>query len=93
MDKVKNPANILGKPWGYQQIWKLLQPLLAFLESDTKEIDTIDLLNYHTMLQPLDNRGVTNFPPNEHHCLTIPKPINNSFDGLLVMFLFAARIK
>jgi hypothetical protein len=25
---VRNPADILSKHWGYQQVWKLLRPLL-----------------------------------------------------------------
>ena len=25
-----NPADILSKHWGYQQIWKLLQPILFY---------------------------------------------------------------
>ena len=29
-----NPADILSKHWGYQQVWKLLQPLL-FWQKDT----------------------------------------------------------
>ncbi len=29
-----NPADILSKHWGYQQVWQLLQPLL-FWQGDT----------------------------------------------------------
>jgi hypothetical protein len=32
-----NPADILTKHWGYQQIWRLLQPLL-FYQGDTAEL-------------------------------------------------------
>jgi len=32
-----NPADILSKAWGYQQVWPLLQPLL-FWQGDTKEL-------------------------------------------------------
>jgi hypothetical protein len=32
-----NPADILSKHWGYQQVWKLLQPLL-FWQGDTLDI-------------------------------------------------------
>ena len=34
-----NPANILTKHWGYQQIWGMMQPLLFW------QGDTMDLLN------------------------------------------------
>ena len=34
-----NPADILSKHWGYQQVWPLLQPLL-FWQGDTSDIDT-----------------------------------------------------
>jgi len=42
IDGNKNPADILSKNWGYQQIWKLLQPLL-FWKGDTKDVDVLDL--------------------------------------------------
>ena len=32
-----NPADILSKHWGYQQVWKLLKPLL-FWKGDTLDI-------------------------------------------------------
>jgi hypothetical protein len=32
-----NPADILTKHWGYQQIWRLLQPIL-FYQGDTAEL-------------------------------------------------------
>jgi hypothetical protein len=32
-----NPADILSKHWGYQQVWKLLQPLM-FWQGDTQEL-------------------------------------------------------
>ena len=32
-----NPADILSKHWGHQQIWKQLQPLL-FWQGDTREL-------------------------------------------------------
>ena len=32
-----NPADILTKDWGYQQIWGLLQPLL-FWQGDTMDL-------------------------------------------------------
>ena len=34
-----NPADILSKHWGYQQVWQLLQPLL-FWQGDTLDIGT-----------------------------------------------------
>ena len=34
-----NPADILSKRWGYQQVWKLLQPLL-FWQKDTADLIT-----------------------------------------------------
>jgi hypothetical protein len=36
MDGKDNPADILSKHWGYQQVWKLLRPIL-FWEGDTAE--------------------------------------------------------
>ena len=37
-----NPADILSKHWGYQQVWHLLKPIL-FWQGDTVDInDTID---------------------------------------------------
>ena len=35
----ENPADILSKHWGYQQVWQLLQPLL-FWQGDTLNIGT-----------------------------------------------------
>ncbi len=35
-----NPADILSKHWGYQQVWQLLQPLL-FWQGDTMDIEKI----------------------------------------------------
>jgi hypothetical protein len=32
-----NPADILSKAWGYQQVWGLLKPLL-FWEGDTADL-------------------------------------------------------
>jgi hypothetical protein len=37
VDGVRNPSDILSKHWGYQQVWKLLRPLLFWL-GDTLEI-------------------------------------------------------
>jgi hypothetical protein len=37
MPEEKNPADILSKHWGYQQIWKILQPLL-FYQGDTTDL-------------------------------------------------------
>jgi len=34
-----NPADLLSKHWGYQQVWQLLQPLL-FWQGDTADIGT-----------------------------------------------------
>ena len=41
-----NPADILSKTWGYQQVWKLLKPLL-FWEGDTADLieDAVDESN------------------------------------------------
>jgi hypothetical protein len=39
VDGVRNPADILSKHWGYQQVWKLLRPLLFWPE------DTLDILD------------------------------------------------
>ena len=32
-----NPADMLSKYWGYQQVWKLLQPIL-FWQGDTMDL-------------------------------------------------------
>jgi hypothetical protein len=32
-----NPADILSKHWGYQQVWKILQPIL-FWRGDTMDL-------------------------------------------------------
>jgi hypothetical protein len=32
-----NPADILSKHWGYQQVWQLLQPIL-FWQGDTADL-------------------------------------------------------
>ncbi len=37
-----NPADILSKHWGYQQVWKLLHPLL-FWQGDT--VDVLELMS------------------------------------------------
>jgi hypothetical protein len=37
IDGADNPADILSKHWGYQQVWKLLQPLM-FWQGDTADI-------------------------------------------------------
>ena len=34
-----NPADILSKHWGYQQIWSLLQALLFWPDDTTKLLD------------------------------------------------------
>ena len=48
-----NPADILSKAWGYQQVWTMLRALL-FWEGDTSELITEDL-------GPITgSRGVTN---------------------------------
>ena len=36
-----NPTNILSKHWGYQQVWKLLSPLLFWREPVTDLLDEI----------------------------------------------------
>ena len=36
-----NPADILSKAWGYQQVWNLLRPLL-FWEGNTYDLLQID---------------------------------------------------
>ena len=36
-----NPADILSKAWGYQQVWHLLRPLL-FWEGDTNDLLKVD---------------------------------------------------
>ena len=46
IDGNENPADILSKHWGYQQIWKLLQPFI-FWRGDTKDIDVLDLYKAH----------------------------------------------
>ena len=38
-----NPADIQSKHWGYQQVWKLLQPILFW------EGDTMDLISQNTI--------------------------------------------
>jgi hypothetical protein len=35
---VANPADILSKHWGYQQVWHLLQPLLFWPKGDTLDL-------------------------------------------------------
>jgi hypothetical protein len=35
VDGVRNPTDILSKHWGYQQVWKLLRPLLFVWPGDT----------------------------------------------------------
>jgi hypothetical protein len=37
IDGKDNPADIVSKHWGYQQVWKLLKPLL-FYSGDTAEL-------------------------------------------------------
>jgi hypothetical protein len=37
----QNPADIVSKHWGYQQIWKLLQPLMFWSGN------TLDLLDHN----------------------------------------------
>lgn len=37
----ENPADILSKAWGYQQIWKMLQPIL-FWKGDTANLMRYD---------------------------------------------------
>ena len=39
IDGKKNPADIVSKHWGYQQVWTLLKPIL-FYSGDT--LDLID---------------------------------------------------
>jgi hypothetical protein len=39
IDSPANPADVLSKHWGYQQVWQLLQPILYW------QGDTIDLVN------------------------------------------------
>ena len=41
----QNPADILSKHWGYQQVWKLLKPLL-FWQGDT--LDVLDVNSKNT---------------------------------------------
>ena len=53
VDGVRNPADILSKHWGYQQVWKLFEPLL-FWQGDTldildEKIDILDLGNVKFM--------------------------------------------
>jgi len=42
IDGDENPAGILSKHWGYQQIWKLLQPLV-YWKGITEEREVLDL--------------------------------------------------
>ena len=37
LDGIYNPANILSKHWGYQQIWRNLKPIL-FHHGDTAQL-------------------------------------------------------
>ena len=37
IDGKDNPADIVSKHWGYQQVWKMLKPLL-FYSGDTAEM-------------------------------------------------------
>jgi hypothetical protein len=41
VDGVRNPTDILSKHWGYQQVWKLLRPLLLW-PGDTIEIHELE---------------------------------------------------
>jgi len=54
IDGDKNPADILSKHWGYQQVWPLLQPLL-FWEGDTI-----------TLWQKIKAIGTSFLPQKEH---------------------------
>jgi hypothetical protein len=49
-----NPADILSKHWGYQQVWQLLRPLL-FWEGDTADLLCEDTIRNATTRE----RGVT----------------------------------
>jgi hypothetical protein len=40
IDSKDNPADILSKHWGYQQIWEVLKPIL-FWHGDTQDIPTV----------------------------------------------------
>jgi hypothetical protein len=40
-----NPADIMTKHWGYQTIWRLLQPLL-FYKEDTAELFESSLISF-----------------------------------------------
>ena len=52
IDGDKNPADIMSKIWGYQQVWPHLQAIL-FLHGETKEIKSIlfshDQIQIHQM--------------------------------------------
>jgi len=41
LDGEYNPADILSKHWGYQQVWKILKPIL-FYGSNTADLDEDD---------------------------------------------------
>jgi len=37
LDGMYNPANVVSKHWGYQQVWTMLNPIL-FFHGDTAEL-------------------------------------------------------
>jgi hypothetical protein len=41
IDGKHNPADVVSKHWGFQQVWKLLQPLLFY------SVNTGDLLEFY----------------------------------------------
>ena len=49
-----NPADILPKHWGYQQIWKILQPILFW------KGDTMDLIPIQCNIKNIDKKGTIN---------------------------------
>jgi hypothetical protein len=42
IDGKNNPADIVSKHWGYQQVWQLLKPLL-FYSGDTHDLIAEDV--------------------------------------------------
>jgi hypothetical protein len=42
IDGKSNPADIVSKPWGYQQVWQLLQPLLFYSGNTGDLLEAVD---------------------------------------------------
>jgi hypothetical protein len=52
IDGKKNPADIVSKHWGYQQVWQLLKPLLFYSGSMFDLIEEDVLTSANSTIQP-----------------------------------------